>query len=64
MCLLNFTEVVKSLLKKRREKNQLQVNKRVVEFGVLADGLKCCTWCGQPLRLSNCIGKQFFNFYS
>ncbi|XP_061173475.1 uncharacterized protein LOC133182645 [Saccostrea echinata] len=34
--------------------------RRIVELGVLADGLNCCQLCGQPLQLSNCVGEQKF----
>ena len=39
-------------------KNQWRVGSRTVELGVLADGLKGCNLCGQPLQLSSCIGEQ------
>lgn len=39
-------------------RNQWRVGRRVVELGTLADGLKGCKLCGQPLQLSSCEGEQ------
>ena len=37
-----------------------RIGRRVVELGTLADGLKACNLCGQPLHLSNCVGEKKF----
>lgn len=39
-------------------RNKWRVGRRVVELGTLADGLKGCKLCGQPLQLSSCEGEQ------
>ena len=62
MCVHNVNEVVKEeeteFFEETERKNQWRVGRRVVELGVLADGLKGCNLCGQPLHLSSCIGEQ------
>ncbi|XP_062611418.1 uncharacterized protein LOC134273245 [Saccostrea cucullata] len=42
------------------KRSQWRVGRRVVELGVLADGLSSCQLCGQPLQLSNCVGENKF----
>ena len=39
---------------------QWRVGRRVVELGTLADGLKGCKLCGQPLHLTNCVAEKKF----
>ena len=34
--------------------------RRVVELGVLADNLRACQLCSQPLHLANCVGEKKF----
>lgn len=34
--------------------------RRIVELGVLADGLKACQLCGHPLHLTDCVGEKKF----
>lgn len=34
--------------------------RRIVELGVLADGLKACQLCGHPLHLIDCVGEKKF----
>ena len=37
-----------------------QEGRRVVELDLLADGLKSCQRCSQPLRLDDIIGERRF----
>lgn len=41
--------------------NQWRVGRRVVELRTLADGLKGCKLCGQPLQWSSCEGEQKYS---
>lgn len=45
-------------VEKESARNQWRVGRRVVELRTLADGLKGCKSCGQPLQLSSCEGEQ------
>ena len=42
------------------DSEQWRVGRRVVELGALADGLKGCELCGQPLHLTNCVAEKKF----
>lgn len=44
-------EEQKVSVEERSARNQWRVGRRVVELGTLADGLKGCKLCGQPLQL-------------
>ena len=59
-----FEENITGVVRDQDPDYMCLLNFNEVKLGVLVDGLKGCNLCGQPLRLSNCIGKQFFNFYS
>jgi hypothetical protein len=43
-----------------KEEDNWRVGRRVVDLGILADGLKKCGLCGQPLYLNNCVGERKF----
>ena len=43
-----------------KEGDNWRVGRRVVDLGILADGLKQCGLCGQPLHLNNCVGERKF----
>ncbi|XP_062617800.1 uncharacterized protein LOC134279410 isoform X2 [Saccostrea cucullata] len=42
------------------KKDQWRMGRRVVDLGIIADGLKSCQLCGQPLHLSNCVSERKF----
>lgn len=40
------------------KEGEWRVGRRVVELGILADGLKSCQLCSQPLHLNDCTGEK------
>ena len=43
-----------------KEGDNWRVGRRVVDLGILADELKKCGLCGQPLHLNICVGERKF----
>ncbi|XP_062590039.1 uncharacterized protein LOC134251653 [Saccostrea cucullata] len=41
-------------------KNDWSEGRRIIELGILANNLKECKRCGQPLHLSDCVGETRF----
>ena len=56
---INHEEIVDSEDGSQSDKNEWnwRSGRRVVELGVLADGLSKCCKCCHPLHLSNCVGE-------
>ncbi|XP_048749762.1 uncharacterized protein LOC125647095 [Ostrea edulis] len=42
------------------DKTGWRVGRRIVDLGVLADGLRACQLCQLPLHLHNCVGEKKF----
>ena len=42
------------------KQDEWRVGRRVVELGVLVEGLKACFLCSQPLHLENCVEETKF----
>lgn len=54
-CIKNFLFSIKVIDSPRLEKDW-RCGRRLIELGVLADGLSACKKCGLPLQLSHCQG--------